>query len=420
MRILFVKNSFICLFRAYLLSGELVALDFDQRGFTKIHDFSMDFELMRARLKSLAERYPSGLIIPIIESDLKSQVLAEMFEELNYCDYLKKVYIALAAKSQESYDEAVKVCEAFKVPHEIIWCNKPQVTSVLQELKDKGLDVTALSGKGKDVWIAMGIASLELHAFVVHDADILNYSRILPTKMLYPVVEPKLDFFFAKGYYARINLENRKMYGRVSRLFVNPILDAMQEKLLHKSKFVSYLQSFSYPLSGEIAIYSDLAMRLRIPCDWGFEMGLLAELFRNASYARICEVDLGLYDHKHKEVLGSGLVKTAEESLVTLLRTLTEMDGIEVSQPFLQSLQVMYRKLAQDKIRQYYADATCNNLDYDRHEEECSVDTLSEAIMAAGQKYLVDPAKTQLPSWLRTKAAMPDIRERLREAAIAN
>ncbi len=395
-------------------------MDFDQRGFAKIHDFSMDFDVMRARLMCLAQEYPSGVIIPIIESDLKNQVLTSIVSELNQCDYLKKVLIALSAKNQESYTEAVRVFGAFKVPHNIIWCNKPKVIAVLEELKSKGLDVTALSGKGKDVWIAMGIASLELHSFVIHDADILNYTRMLPTKMLYPVIEPKLDFFFSKGYYARINLEKRKMYGRITRLFMNPILEAMQEKLQYKSRFVSYLQNFSYPLSGEIAVYSDLAMRLRIPCDWGFEVGLLAELYRNASYARICEVDLGYYEHKHKEVVGNGLVKTAEDSLVTLLRTLTETDGIEVSPPFLQSLQVMYRKIAQDKIRQYNADAICNNLDYDRHQEECSVDALSEAIIAAGKRYLVDPSKTQMPDWLRAKAAMPDIRERLREAAIEN
>jgi glucosyl-3-phosphoglycerate synthase len=380
----------------------------------------MDFDTMRIRLKSLAKDYPSGVIIPIIESDLKSQALKEIVNELNECDYLKKVFIALSAKNQASYDEATHVFEAFKVPHDIIWCNKPKVVSVLEELKSKGLDVTTLNGKGKDVWIAMGIASLELHSFVIHDADILNYTRMLPTKMLYPVIEPKLDFFFSKGYYARINLEKRKMYGRITRLFMNPILEAMQEKLQYKSRFVSYLQNFSYPLSGEIAVYSDLAMRIRIPCDWGFEVGLLAEIYRNASYARICEVDLGYYEHKHKEVVGNGLVKTAEDSLVTLLRTLTETDGIEVSQPFLQSLQVMYRKLAQDKIRQYNADAICNNLDYDRHQEECSVDALSEAIVTAGKRYLVDPSKTQMPDWLRTKAAIPDIRERLREVAIEN
>ena len=395
-------------------------MDFDQRGFAKIHDFSMDFDTMKTRLKCLAQEYPSGVIIPIIESDLKNQVLTVIVNELNECDYLKKVLIALSAKNQESYNEAVKVFGAFKVPHDIIWCNKPKVTSVFEELRSKGLDVTALKGKGRDVWIAMGIASLELHAFAVHDADILNYTRMLPTKMLYPVIEPKLDFFFSKGYYARINLEKRKMYGRITRLFMNPILEAMQEKLQQKSRFVNYLQSFSYPLSGEIAIYSDLAMRLRIPCDWGFEVGLLAELYRNASYQRICEIDLGFYEHKHKEVIENGLSKTAEDSLVTLLRTLTESDGIEVSEPFLQSLQVMYRKMAQDKIRQYHADATCNNLDYDRHLEECSVDSLSKVILSAGKKYLVDPAKTQMPDWLRTKAALPDIRERLREVAIEN
>ena len=395
-------------------------MDFDQRGIAKIHDFCMDFNTMSTRLRSLAKDYPSGLIIPIIESDLKSTVLAKMVNELNECDYLKKVFIALSAKKEENYTEAMRVFDNFKIPCDVVWCNKPEVNAVLGELKNKGLDVTDLSGKGKDVWIAMGIASLELHAFAVHDADIASYSRMLPTKMLYPVVEPKLDFSFAKGYYARINLESKKMFGRISRLFINPLLEAMQEKLLHQSRFVTYLQSFSYPLSGEIAIYSDLAMRLRIPCDWGFEVGLLAELYRNASYERVCEVDLGFYEHKHKEVIANGLVSTAEDSLITLLRTLTEIDGIEVSQPFLQSLQVMYRKMAQDKIRQYHADATCNNLDFDRHQEECSVDSLSNVIISAGKKYLMNPAKTQLPDWLRTKAAMPDIRERLRETAIEN
>lgn len=395
-------------------------MDFDQKGFAKIHDFKMDFEALSSRLEDLSDDYPCGVIIPIIDSDLKNQVIEGIVSELNHCRYLRKVFIALSAKNRETYEQALKAFSSFTVPHEIIWCNNPKVALVFEELKEKGLDVTGLSGKGKDVWIAMGIASLQLHAFAVHDADILDYNRLLPTKMLYPVVEPKLDFFFSKGYYARINLQKRKMYGRVTRLFMKPILEAMQEKLQQKSRFINYLQSFSYQLSGEIAIYSDLAMHLRIPCDWGFEVGLLAELYRNASKERICEVDLGFYDHKHKDIIDNGLVKTAEDSLVTLLRVATEMDGIEVSEPFLQSLQVMYRKIAQDRVRQYHADATCNNLDYDRHQEECSVDLLSEAIISAGKRYVIHPAKTQMPDWLRVKSAMPDIRECLKEAAIEN
>lgn len=393
-------------------------MDFDQKNITKIHDFSMDFNTMSARLQNLGNEYPCGLIIPITETDLKNPMLTKMVDELNACDYLKKVFIALSAVNPKNYEEALRSFRGFKMPCDIVWCNKPEVTAALAELKKKGLDVTRLSGKGKDLWITMGIASLELYSFVLHDADITYYSKMLPTKMLYPLVEPKFDFFFAKGYYARVNLETKKMYGRIYRLFLNPLLETLQEKLLHQSKFLTYLQSFSYALSGEIAIYTDLALRLRIPSDWGFELGFLAELFRNASFARICEVDLGFYEHRHKEVNQNELLRTAEDSLVTLLRNLTETDGIEVSEPFMKCLQVMYRKNAQNKIQQYYADAMCNNLDFDRHLEESTVDSLSATIISAGRKYLTNPARTQLPDWRRTVAAMPDIRETLRDKAI--
>jgi len=378
----------------------------------------MDFDLMSERLHSLDRKYPSGLIIPIIGRDLESPALPKIVEQLNECYYLKKVFIALSADNPKEYEEALRLSRNVKRPCDVAWCNKPEVAAVLEELKKKGLDVTKRSGKGKDLWIAMGIASLELYAFVVHDADIAYYSKMLPTKMLYPVIEPKLDFFFAKGYYARVNTESRKMHGRITRLFVNPLLEALQEKLLRYSRFIAYLQSFSYALSGEFAIYSDLASHLRMPSDWGFEVGVLAELFRNASPQRICEVDLGFYEHKHKDIATNGLLSTAEDSFITLLRTLTETDGIEVTESFLQSLQVMYRKMAQDKVQQYHADATCNNLDFDRHQEESTVDSLSTVIVTAGRKYLMNPAKTQLPDWLRTVAAMPNIRERLREKAI--
>jgi glucosyl-3-phosphoglycerate synthase len=144
----------------------------------------------------------------------------------------------------------------------------------------------------------------------------------------------------------------------------------------------------------------------------------LSEVYRNASYGRICQVDLGFYDHRHKAIDTGGLLRTAEDSFVTLLRTLTETENIDVSEPFLTSLQVAYRRLAQDKIRQYHADATCNRLDFDRHEEEANVDALCSVISTGGRKYLENPLKAQLPDWLRAMAAMPNIRERLRDTAI--
>jgi glucosyl-3-phosphoglycerate synthase len=372
---------------------------------------------MANQLRSLKVKFPSGLIIPILGSDIKSPGLSKIVDEINQCDYLSKVFIALSAKTPGDYEEAMRLSRVFKAPCEVVWCNKPEVLAVLEELKGKGLDVTQLSGKGKDVWIAIGIASLELFAFAVHDVDIVSYTKMLPTKMLYPIIEPKLDFFFSKGYYARINADSKKLYGRIHRLFINPLLEVLQEKLRY-SRFITYLQSFSYPLAGEMALYSDLATHLRVPCDWGLELGLLSEVYRNASYGRICQIDLGFYDHRHKQIETNELMKTAEDSFIALLRTLTETENIDISEPFLTSLHVAYRRLAQDKIRQYHADATCNNLNFDRHEEEATVDSLSSVIITGGRKYLANPIRAQLPDWLRTISAMSNIREKLRETAI--
>lgn len=390
-------------------------MDFDQGRITTIHDFKMDFENLKSRLSELNRKYPAGVIIPVHENDLENPQIQKVVTGLNKCDYLKKVLIALSASSSDNYERAMKLSSAFKVPCEVVWCNKPEVNVVLEELKSKGLDVTKSSGKGKDLWLALGIASLELYALAVHDADIVSYSEMLPTKLLYAVVEPRMDFFFSKGYYARVNLETRRIYGRIYRLFINPLLNALQKKLSHSSSFIRYLQSFRYPLSGEIAIYSDVALNLRIRADWGLELGMLAELYRNISDKRICDVDLGFYD---KELSQESLLKTAENCVITLLRTLTEIEGIDVSEAFLLSLQVTYRRFAQDKIRQYYADALCNSLDYDRHEEETNVDTLSNIIICSGKRYLENPISAQLPDWLRAISAMSEVRERLRKAAI--
>jgi glucosyl-3-phosphoglycerate synthase len=393
-------------------------MDIEQGRIGRIHDFSVDFTRLKNRMSELSEKYPSGIVIPIIGSDLESPALNKIISSINECDYLKKVYIALSAPNISDYQKTIKLFSNLEIPCDVIWCNKPEVITILNELKQKGLDVTGLQGKGKDLWIAIGIASLELYAIAIHDADITSYTATLPTKLLYSLVEPRLDFSFSKGYYARVNLENKKLYGRIYRLFINPLLAALQKKLSHNSSFIRYLQSFRYPLSGEMAIYSDLALNLRIPSDWGLEIGILAELYRNVSNKRICEVDLGFFDHKHKPISPESLLKTAEDSFTTLLRTLTETEGIDVSEAFLVSLQVTYRRFAQDRIRQYQADAICNSLDFDRHSEETSVDALSDVIIRTGKRYLVNPTTAQLPDWLRTISAMPDARERLRSAAI--
>jgi hypothetical protein len=59
--------------------------------------------------------------------------------------------------------------------------------------------------------------------------------------------------------------------------------------------------------------------------------------------------------------------------------------------PLRRARQVTYRRFAQDRIRQYHADALSNSLYFDRHEEETNVDTLSEIIIRVGRCYLANP-----------------------------
>ena len=47
----------------------------------------------------------------------------------------------------------------------------------------------------------------------------------------------------------------------------------------------------------------DVVRNLRIPFDWGLEIGVLSEVYRSYTPRRICQVDLAdAYDHKHQDL----------------------------------------------------------------------------------------------------------------------
>ena len=82
--------------------------------------------------------------------------------------------------------------------------------------------------------------------------------------------------------------------------------------------YLRYLRAFRYPLAGEFAFTTDLAMNLRIPSDWGLS-GLLSRSTQVA-ISRIAQV-VGLFDHKHKNPAPPrGLQRMCGEILSTVLR----------------------------------------------------------------------------------------------------
>lgn len=396
-------------------------MDFNQENVTTIHDFCINKKRLAKKIIELRERRPASIVIPIHYKDLDNPALPNIIEQLNICQCADIIVIPLAAENVEQYRTALRYLEKLETRHILLWCNGPTVEKIINQMKEIDIDITSFRGKGMDVWMGLGIASLYSYAIAVHDADILTYSIDIPIKLLYPIIDPELNFFFNKGYYARVNVEDRKMHGRVFRLFVEPMLNTMNEELRCNSEILQYFKSFRYTLSGEFAMTSDFALNIRIPADWGLEVGLLAEVHRNAAIKRICQTDLGFYDHQHKKLgtdLSSGLCKMTGDIFTTILRILTETTQTTISIPFLHSARVKYKRLGQDAIRKYYTDAYCNGLEFNRHLEEMYVDMFSEVIMKVGEDYLMNPQDVLMPDWTRALSAIPDLREQLYQAAL--
>jgi len=390
-------------------------MDIKQEEITTLHNLRSDEEALLDSIRASAEDRPVSVVLPMLYGELQNEALDTIVSELNTCDYLKEVIVSLSADSERQFEEVKRFFSRLDIPSMVMWCNGPRVTELLGEMQEEGLDYVTAPGKGRDVWLAFGIATLRSYAIVVHDADIKSYTRMYPAKLAYPLLDPELDFKFNKGYYARINFEERQLYGRVFRLFLNPLLQALTDETGAGSDFIRFLRSFRYPLSGEFALTSDIALDLDIPSDWGLEIGILAEVYRNITRKRICQTDLGFYDHKHQQVgdPSGGLIKMSRDIFKTLLRSLIETDNIVISKNFLTSLQVVYRRRAQDCIRQYNADAQINNLRFDRHVEETMAERFSDNLLDAGTAYLEKPVGTRLPDWLRAMSAKKKIRNRL-------
>ena len=397
-------------------------MDIKQEEITTLHELCIDKKKLIKSVSDAAVERPVSIIMPMLYSEIKNDALGNISKQLNKCNYVKEIVIPLAAKNEKEFKQVKRFFSDLKIPKLIMWCNGPKIDKLLNELKDDGLNLLKYRGKGRDVWLAIGIASLRSYAIALHDADIRSYSEVIPAKLVYPLIEPELDFKFNKGFYARVNLEKNIMYGRVFRLFLHPLLRSLVYEIGSEPDFVRFLRSFRYPISGEFALTSDLALDVDLPGDWGLEIGIMAEMYRNVTHKRICQTDLGFYEHKHQRIGNEekGLTKMTSDILKTLLRVLIEEDHIQISKEFLISLRVLYQRNAQDCIRKYHADAHFNSLKYDRHMEETMVEKFSQQIMEAGIKYMRKPVGTRIPDWLRTISARKKIREQLLDIVIAD
>lgn len=373
---------------------------------------------LEEQLQEFCQTRPIALVLPCLYTELKGKALKLILKQLKEVRYLNEIVITLGKANEKEFKHAQEFFSVLPDNHKIIWDDGDRMTAIFNLLEESGLDIGE-PGKGRAAWIAYGyvLAGETSEVIVLHDCDIITYSRELLARLCYPLANPNMDYEFCKGYYSRVT---DRMYGRVTRLFISPVIRALK-KIFGHLPFLVYLDGFRYPLAGEFSMKTDLVRVNRIPADWGLEVGSLAEVFRNVSLKRICQVDLAdNYEHKHQRLSQDGeiggLLKMCADISKSLFRTLSS-EGVTFSESIFNTLLVTYLKIAQDTIKMYEDDAAINGLIFDRHAEALAVETFARGIRIASRQFLENPLGSQLiPNWSRVTSAIPDILDMLKDA----
>ena len=394
--------------------------DFFQNGIiTTLHKIgTRSVEDLESEIKRYAKNRPVTLILPALYSEFETPAMHHILDELKPVDYLEEIVLSLSRATPDQFHKVRKWTSELKTPVRIVWNESPRITRLVDNLNKSGFPF-GIPGKGRSVWLAMGyvLAKQKTYMIALHDCDIVNYQRELLARLVYPIVSPKIDFDFAKGYYARVT---NRLYGRVTRLFFTPLIRTLN-RMLGGLTFLEYLDSFRYPLSGEFAMVCHMAESVRIAPDWGLEISTLGEVYLNTTLTRVCQVEIqDTYEHKHQKLsrrnTSQGLMRMSIDIARTLFRILSQ-GGIVLSESFFRTLGVSYLNEARKAIDKYQALAYLNGLEYDRHSESSAVEAFAKAIEIAVKEYLRDPLGTPLmPSWSRIVAAFPEFPEEFIEA----
>ena len=319
--------------------------DFYQTGIiTTLHQLGKpSLERLEGELLQFSRTRPVALVLPALYSEFEGPAMPGIVQELAKVKYLCELVLVLDKASDKEFQRAREFMAPIPGNVKIIHNDGKRVMEIYDTFKRNGLDVGE-RGKGRSAWLAYGyvIANRTCDVIALHDCDIVNYSRELLARLCYPVANPNMDYAFCKGYYSRVT---NKMHGRVTRLLVTPLVRSLQS-LGGEHGFLKFIDSFRYPLSGEFAMNIDMARVNRIPWDWGLEVGSLAEVYRNYSPRRVCQVDIAeTYEHKHQALspddAEKGLMKMTVDICKSIFRTLAS-EGVVFSDGFFKSLSVAY------------------------------------------------------------------------------
>ena len=395
--------------------------DFYQNGIiTNLHNLRVqDTKSLEKELLAFSKVRPMGLVLPSLYSELLSPALSKIVDELTQVKYVNQIVIGLDQATKYEYKDAINYFAKLPQDHVILWNDGPRLKALDKKLQKIKLAPQEM-GKGRNVWYCFGyiLAASKVESVALHDCDIVTYTRDMLARLIYPVANPNFNYQFCKGYYSRVSKD--KINGRVCRLLVTPLIRSLM-KMFPANEYLEYLNSYRYALSGEFSLRTDVLNDIRIPSDWGLEIGVLSEMNRNYANNRICQVDIAdKYDHKHQDLseadASKGLSKMSIDISKSIFRKLATT-GLVFNNESFRSIKATYFRIALDFVETYNNDAKMNGLNFDIHAEEKAVELFAENILNAGLHFLDHPMETPfIPSWTRVNSALPELKEEILEA----
>lgn len=391
--------------------------DFFQNGvITTLQNVgSRSIENMESELEQFGQRHQMVLLLPALYSEFQTPAMHKIIEELKSVKYLYKIILGLDKATKEQFEEVKQLMSVLPCRVDVLWNDGPNIQELYKDLTNEGFPGLNTPGKGRNVWtmIGYGLTDKDAYAFALHDCDIVNYNKEIPARLFYPIIHPGLDFEFNKGFYSRVT---SKLHGRATRLLYTPLINSLT-KVYGSSRYLDYMESFRYALSGEFSFIRSLGRGIGISPTWGLEVSTLSEVYKNTSNRRICQTEImESYEHKHQELgsaeSGGGIYKMANDIAKTLFRVMAQ-EGVVFSEASFKTLLATYFQESRFEISKYNALSKLNGLNFDREKEIQAVIEFEKAIKEAAKEYYEDPMGIPaLSPWITVRSVMPNFSDK--------
>ena len=355
---------------------------------------------LESELVELARETPIGLVLPCHARELGEPALNHLIEEIAGAKFLREIVVSMNGLDQRSVKQAKEAFSRLPQPHRLLWNDSPASMDAWNALSHRGF----ATGKGFNLWAGLGLLIHEKNCMVLSalDCDVTTFRREMLVRLCCACAHPGLGYALTKMYYPRVT---DRLHGRVSRLFLAPLLQSWLRLVGHQP-LLDFLLNFRYPLAGEIALTRGLAETLQIESGWGCEIGILCEAFRQANPRTICQVDGGLaYDHRHQPLGDSktGLTRMCREIAQALFAQFKE-EGVPIDVALANAVVANYRSEAAEALARFKKLALINAIPFREEDEQRCVESFVATLADAAAPEQRGDDTTTLPSWQRLHA----------------